>query len=90
MVLFSTLCTLRRVANSPFDHQYRATDIIIPEAGKLELVYTPDDKSKKATALEVFQFTSPGMGLAMYNTQQVSFGMPRLGWVELAMRWSKS
>ncbi|SCV74704.1 BQ2448_7733 [Microbotryum intermedium] len=50
--------------------QYRATDIIIPESGKLELVYTPDDKSKNPTNLEVFHFKAPGMGLAMYNTQQ--------------------
>ncbi|SGY83191.1 BQ5605_C009g05623 [Microbotryum silenes-dioicae] len=50
--------------------QYRATDIIIPEPGKLELVYTPDDASKKPTNLEVFHFKTPGMGLAMYNTQQ--------------------
>ncbi|ORY82996.1 isocitrate dehydrogenase [Leucosporidium creatinivorum] len=58
------------VGRHAFGDQYRATDIIIPEAGKLELVYTPDDKAKAAKALEVFHFTSPGMGLAMYNTQQ--------------------
>jgi hypothetical protein len=57
--------------------QYRATDIIIPEAGKLELVYTPDDKAKAAKALEVFHFTAPGMGLAMYNTQQVRSNLSR-------------
>merc|ERR1712093_370748 len=30
--------------------------IVGPEAGKLELVYTPDDKAKQATNLEVFHF----------------------------------
>ncbi|BGP52077.1 Isocitrate dehydrogenase [NADP], mitochondrial precursor (Oxalosuccinate decarboxylase) [Rhodotorula kratochvilovae] len=50
--------------------QYRATDIVVPEAGKLELIYTPDDKSKQTTNLEVFHFKGPGVGLAMYNTKQ--------------------
>lgn len=52
--------------------QYRATDIVVKEPGKLELVYTPDDKSVDPTRLEVYHFNAPGMGLAMYNTQQVS------------------
>ncbi|KAI5477552.1 hypothetical protein MNV49_006140 [Pseudohyphozyma bogoriensis] len=50
--------------------QYRATDIVVKEPGKLELVFTPEDKSKAATALEVYQFKGPGQGLAMYNTKQ--------------------
>ncbi|BGP20616.1 hypothetical protein JCM10213_007152 [Rhodosporidiobolus nylandii] len=50
--------------------QYRATDIVVPEAGKLELIYTPDDKAKQPTNLEVFHFKGPGVGLAMYNTKQ--------------------
>lgn len=58
---YSLLCSLV---------QYRATDIVVPGAGKLELVYTPDDKGTKPTNLEVFHFDGPGMGLAMYNTQQ--------------------
>ncbi|KAM0789884.1 hypothetical protein ACM66B_006728 [Microbotryomycetes sp. NB124-2] len=49
--------------------QYRATDIVVPGAGKLELVYTPDDGSKP-TALEIFHFKGKGVGLAMYNTEQ--------------------
>lgn len=39
--------------------------------GKLELVYTPDDKSQSKQALEVFHFEGAGMGLAMYNTVKV-------------------
>lgn len=49
--------------------QYRATDIIIPKPGKLELVYTPAEGGEP-TKLEVFDFKSAGMGLAMYNTVQ--------------------
>lgn len=44
------------VGRHAFGDQYRSTDIVVPEAGKLELVYTPDDKSKQATNLEVFHF----------------------------------
>lgn len=45
--------------------------MIIPAPGKVELVYTPDDKSAAPLALEVFHFKEPGMALAMYNTKQV-------------------
>ena len=57
------------VGRHAFGDQYRATDIIIPKPGKLELVYTPQDGSE-VQKLEVFEFTSPGAGLAMYNTVQ--------------------
>lgn len=46
--------------------QYRATDLVIPGAGKLELVYTPKDGGE-AKRLEVMDFKGPGVGLAMYN-----------------------
>lgn len=51
--------------------QYRATDMIIPAAGKLELVWTPDDGSAPV-AREVFHFKEAGATLAMYNTKKVS------------------
>jgi len=49
--------------------QYRATDIVTKEPGKLELVFTPSNGGE-AKRLEVFNFDGPGQGLAMYNTQQ--------------------
>jgi isocitrate dehydrogenase len=49
--------------------QYKATDIIIPKAGKLELVYTSDD-GKEVKRLTINQFSSPGIGLGMFNTDQ--------------------
>jgi isocitrate dehydrogenase len=49
--------------------QYKATDIVIPSAGKLELVYTPTDGSEAKT-LEVYDYKGPGVGLAMYNTDE--------------------
>lgn len=50
--------------------QYRATDIVVPGPGKLELIYTPDDKAQKVVNQEVYHFKGPGVGLAMYNTKQ--------------------
>lgn len=50
--------------------QYRATDMIIPTAGTVEMVFTPADGSP-VVKLEVFDFKEPGMALAMYNTKQV-------------------
>ena len=53
-----------------FGDQYRATDIIVPTSGKLELVFSPDDNSgeKRYT---VHNFEGPGVSLGMYNTDQV-------------------
>ncbi|SCU77790.1 LAMI_0A02344g1_1 [Lachancea mirantina] len=47
--------------------QYKATDYVVPEAGKLELVYRPADGSRPKT-MEVYDFKGPGVALAMYNT----------------------
>ena len=47
--------------------QYRATDIVTGGPGKLELVFTPKDGGEPKR-LEVFDFPSAGVGLAMYNT----------------------
>lgn len=50
--------------------QYKATDLVIPGAGKLELVYSPADSSKEKITLNVFDFKGAGVGLAMYNTDE--------------------
>ena len=49
--------------------QYRATDIVTKEPGKLELVFTPKNGGKEIRQ-EVFDFPAAGQGLAMYNTVQ--------------------
>lgn len=53
--------------------QYKATDLIVPEAGKLELVYTNDRTGAKET-LNVFDYKGAGVGLAMYNTDESIVG----------------
>eukprot|EP01069_Polyplicarium_translucidae_P000215 Polyplicarium_translucidae@DN1121_c0_g1_i1.p1 len=54
------------VARHAFGDQYRATDMIVPTGGKLEMVFTPDDGSAP-TRREVFTFTERGVAVCMYN-----------------------
>ncbi len=53
------------VGRHAFGDQYRATDTLIPGPGKLRLVFESDDG--KSLDLEVFQFPSAGVAMAMYN-----------------------
>jgi isocitrate dehydrogenase len=54
------------IGRHAFGDQYRATDTLIPGAGKLRLVFTPDGDGE-AIELEVFDFASAGIAMAMYN-----------------------
>ena len=49
--------------------QYRATDFVTEKPGRFTVTFTPTDGSE-ATEYEVFQFKGPGIGLAMYNTDE--------------------
>ncbi|MEM1052891.1 MAG: NADP-dependent isocitrate dehydrogenase [Pseudomonadota bacterium] len=53
------------VGRHAFGDQYRATDTLIPGPGKLRLVYEGSDGQK--LDLEVFEFESSGVAMAMYN-----------------------
>ncbi|CAE6411325.1 unnamed protein product [Rhizoctonia solani] len=57
------------IGRHAFGDQYRSTDFIAPGPGKLELTYTPRDGGKPTT-LNVYDFESPGIALAMYNTDE--------------------
>lgn len=50
--------------------QYKATDVAIPEAGTLKLVFEPKDSNGKRFEREVFKFTDPGVAMGMYNTDE--------------------
>ena len=52
------------IGRHAFGDQYRATDFIATEPGKFEVVFTPTSGNPKQT-MEVFNFPSPGIGLAM-------------------------
>lgn len=47
--------------------QYKATEMRVPEAGKVELVYTPKEGGE-VVRMTVNDFKGPGVALAMFNT----------------------
>jgi isocitrate dehydrogenase len=55
--------------------QYKATEMAIPGAGTLKLVFEGADG--KRNELEVMKFNSAGIGLAMYNTDESIEGFAR-------------
>jgi isocitrate dehydrogenase len=57
------------VGRHAFGDQYKAQDLVIKQAGKLSLTFTPADGSAKQD-IEVFNFKGPGVGMAMYNTDE--------------------
>lgn len=54
------------IGRHAFGDQYRATDVIIPSAGKLTMKFQPADGSP-AQEYSIFDFDSPGVALSMYN-----------------------
>jgi len=75
------------IGRHAFGDQYRATDIIMPSAGKLTLKFEPAGGGP-AIEREVFQAPGPGVALAMYNLDDSIRGFARacfnyaltLGW----------
>lgn len=53
--------------------QYKATDLVIEEPGKLELVFTPKNGGAPVTRT-VYDYKDRGVGLAMYNTDESIIG----------------
>ena len=54
------------IGRHAFGDQYRATDFLVPGAGKLTMTFTPDDGGEPVER-EIFQFESPGVAMGMYN-----------------------
>lgn len=50
--------------------KYRSTDLVVPGAGKLQLVYSPADGSAPTT-LDVYNFKGKSVAMSMYNTDEV-------------------
>ena len=58
------------IGRHAFGDQYRATDVLVPGKGKLSIKWTPTDKSQDTIEHEVFNFDTPGIAMAMYNTDE--------------------
>src|SRR5947209_108263 len=54
------------IGRHAFGDQYRATDLLVPGAGKLTLTYSPADGGEPVE-LDVYDFPGAGVALAMYN-----------------------
>lgn len=52
-----------------YGDQYRATDYVIKQPGKMEMVFTPKDGGAPER-MEIFSFEKPGVALGMYNTDE--------------------
>lgn len=57
------------VGRHAFGDQYRATDFVVPGAGKVEMTYTPADGGAPVT-YELFNFDGAGVAMGMYNTEE--------------------
>ena len=55
------------IGRHAFGDQYRATDFKIPGKGKLSIKWTPEDSSQESIEHNVFDFSSSGIAMAMYN-----------------------
>ena len=64
------------VGRHAFGDQYRATDILVKEPGKLTLTFTPAGGAPAST-YDVFEFKSPGVALSMYNLDESILGFAR-------------
>src|SRR4051812_48286431 len=64
------------VGRHAFGDQYRATDIVVQEAGKLTLTFTPATGGPP-TQYEVFGFKGAGVALGMYNLDESIEGFAR-------------
>ena len=56
--------------------QYKATDVLIPGAGKLKMVFEPAGGGAAQT-WEVMDFKNPGIAMGMYNTDESIDGFAR-------------
>jgi len=63
------------VGRHAFGDQYRATDMVIKEPGKLTLTFTP--KNGAAITHDVFEFKGGGVAMAMYNLDASIEGFAR-------------
>lgn len=64
------------IGRHAFGDQYRATDMLIPGAGKLTMTFEPADGGEAITH-EVFEFKDAGIAMGMYNLDESIKGFAR-------------
>ncbi|KJE90386.1 isocitrate dehydrogenase [Capsaspora owczarzaki ATCC 30864] len=63
------------IGRHAFGDQYKATDFVVNQPGKLEMVFT--EANGKVTKHHVFDFKAPGVAMGMYNTDESITGFAR-------------
>ncbi len=58
------------IGRHAYGDQYKAQDMVITKPGRLTMNFTPADGSAPVE-VEVFQYKGAGVGLAMFNTDEV-------------------
>jgi isocitrate dehydrogenase len=64
------------IGRHAFGDQYKATDFVVPGPGTLTMTFTPKDGSKPIEH-KVFDFTSGGVAMGMYNLDEQIIGFAR-------------
>lgn len=64
------------IGRHAFGDQYKATDMKIPSAGKLKMVFEPADGGD-AQSWDIFDFESAGVAMGMYNLDESIMGFAR-------------
>lgn len=64
------------IGRHAFGDQYKATDVKIPQAGTLKMVFEPADGSD-AQIWDIFEFESSGVAMGMYNLDESINGFAR-------------
>lgn len=57
------------IGRHAFGDQYRATDFLVPCAGRLEMTFTPSDGSEKLSYV-VNDYKGPGVAMGMFNLDE--------------------
>ncbi len=65
------------IGRHAFGDQYKATDFVVPGAGRLTIRFDPVDSSHQPIEHEVFNFPGGGVALAMYNLDDSIRGFAR-------------
>lgn len=58
------------IARHAYGDMYRDVEMKVPCAGKLSLVFEPEDKSLPVQTEEVFSFKTPGIAMGMHNLNE--------------------
>ncbi len=60
------------IGRHAFGDQYKATDFVVDRPGKFEITFTPKDGTQ-ARKFNVFDYEAGGVGMGMYNTDEVEY-----------------